>query len=319
MQRNTAHPAALRSSASTPLLLPFLLLLLRGSIFEQSEEEVERQKALERELKAKYEKDLKAADLAKGIKSWDINPGEYFGEMPLLFSAARCGATYASRYEGCKLLAFPKPAFIAIFSNDRSLLAEVRIKLLRSSCGLNDIISNRRARPRFVSFLENESRGLSFGLMYYEAASQVPSPSHLGNGLSFSVHVPSQSMSHLTPYRTPPHPTPLHPITPITPLPSQFARLEPLGLKGASRAIAQTIFFEFLDERSPHFLDERLRSVSHAMPLAVQMDACVPPRLRSIHTQNSPRAQRGCPKWFRLIVDQLINCLIGSALSWLNG
>ena len=93
------------------------------------------------------------ASRAAGNHHWEINSGEYFGEMPLLFSAARCCASYETGEWGCKLLAFPKKAFIEIFSNNRSLLSEVRIKLLRSGCGLDDVLGNNRAKPRFLNFL----------------------------------------------------------------------------------------------------------------------------------------------------------------------
>eukprot|EP00966_Prymnesium_polylepis_P226839 5248248-Prymnesium_polylepis.1 len=107
-----------------------------------------------------------------------MSHAEYFGEGKLLFDDPYSGATYTAGQNGCSLLAFPRAAFTDIFENDPNLFAGVRIKLLRSGCGLGELLGNMRSRMRLYSFLQRKSaeekRGVdvSNGLRFFQAATQ---------------------------------------------------------------------------------------------------------------------------------------------------
>ena len=101
--------------------------------------------------------------------SWTLVPGQYFGEMPLIFSGTVASATYKTDVGGTILLTLPREGFHALFANDPSLLAEVHIKLLREKATLQDVLNHRRARVLFAQFLERQKYGTSNALGFYTA------------------------------------------------------------------------------------------------------------------------------------------------------
>ncbi|KAL1506909.1 hypothetical protein AB1Y20_007773 [Prymnesium parvum] len=106
-----------------------------------------------------------------GNVHWKVQPGEWLGELAVLFDdCCKAAATYTVEETGCVMLRFPRDAFITLFDDDRSIISELRVKLLRADCGLEDILGSPRAQPVFFAFLEEQSRGLSYGLKFYEAA-----------------------------------------------------------------------------------------------------------------------------------------------------
>ena len=95
--------------------------------------------------------------------------GSYFGEMPLLFSGKQQVATYEAGPSGCGVIALPRTAFLSLFADDKSLLAEVHIKLMRENCTLQDIVDHRRARRLFANHLDNRRLGASHTLDFHTA------------------------------------------------------------------------------------------------------------------------------------------------------
>lgn len=84
-----------------------------------------------------------------------IIPGHCFGEGALLMRGAVCDATYkAAASGGCCLLEVPRHLFYQLLGKDRTLLAALHIKLLRTDASLAAILAHPRARAAFAGFVE---------------------------------------------------------------------------------------------------------------------------------------------------------------------
>ena len=84
-----------------------------------------------------------------------VTPGHCFGEGALLVRGAVCDATYkAADSGGCCLLEVPRHLFYQLLGKDRTLLAALHIKLLRTDASLAAILAHPRARAAFAGFVE---------------------------------------------------------------------------------------------------------------------------------------------------------------------
>ena len=100
---------------------------------------------------------------------WTLNPGQCFGEMPLLFPGTKSVATFMVGARGCSLLTLPRHAFLALFNVNTSLLAEVHIKILRDKCTLQNVLDHRRARLLFSQHIDRRKQGMSNCLAFHNA------------------------------------------------------------------------------------------------------------------------------------------------------
>ena len=80
--------------------------------------------------------------------------GQYFGELGLMLPSAPLNTSYCASGSGeATLLVLPKFAFLLLFGKDRSLLAELRMKVHQQSASLMTVLEHRRARALFMEHL----------------------------------------------------------------------------------------------------------------------------------------------------------------------
>ena len=110
-----------------------------------------------------------AAAAARADQAYQLQPGEWFAEIPLLTNEGGYRASYRAGPHGATLLAFPRGALLTGCAADRSLIAEVHLKLLRQRCSLHHILDHRRARALFSAYLDSCRIGASHALNFYLA------------------------------------------------------------------------------------------------------------------------------------------------------
>jgi len=78
-------------------------------------------------------------------------------------------AAFRSGPNGCSLVSLPRTAFLSLFSGDHSMLAEVKIKLLRDRCALDHLLDHKRSRSLFSNFVDARRMGMSKCLDFHKA------------------------------------------------------------------------------------------------------------------------------------------------------
>lgn len=97
------------------------------------------------------------ADLTKAKDVDVLRSGRYFGEISVMLPDTMCTATCsAAEASKCTLLALPRAAFQQLFGHDRSLIAELHLKLMRKECALSHVLNHKLARPLFEKKLQAE-------------------------------------------------------------------------------------------------------------------------------------------------------------------
>ena len=107
---------------------------------------------------------------------WLVNAGGMFGEVPLLYVGQGSAATYTpTSYDSdglgnTSLLLVPRTLIHSFF--DATLLAEVKIKLLREEASLVDILDHPTARRLFALHLDSRRLGASHALAFHTAVNR---------------------------------------------------------------------------------------------------------------------------------------------------
>ena len=101
-----------------------------------------------------------------------LSYGHYFGELNFMLPSAPLVTSYAVAEEEVTLLVLPAAAFAHLFNKDRSLLAELRMKVHGIDSSLMTILEHRRSRALFLESLRKGGASQEGRLHFYEAVSQ---------------------------------------------------------------------------------------------------------------------------------------------------
>ena len=99
-----------------------------------------------------------------------LTVGQHFGEVGVLLPQTPCIATCTAK-TSCSLLVLDSAKFVDLFGQDRSLLAEMQIKLLRHGCTLRACLNHETTRPLFVKHIEGEYSGEN--IHFYDAVAHL--------------------------------------------------------------------------------------------------------------------------------------------------
>jgi len=84
-----------------------------------------------------------------------LGNGHYFGEFSVLAERPAL-ATCSVASTKCTLLALERDSFIQLFADDEELVAYMNIKLLQSDCSLRDVLTYKKSRELFATYLKTE-------------------------------------------------------------------------------------------------------------------------------------------------------------------
>jgi CRP-like cAMP-binding protein len=110
--------------------------------------------------------------MSSDADTFSLSHGHYFGEFGLMLPSAPISVQYTAGEEEVTLLVLPADAFTYLFGKDRSLLAELRMKIHGKRASLTTVLEHRRARALFMEHLRKGGPSQEGRLHFYEAVTR---------------------------------------------------------------------------------------------------------------------------------------------------